>query len=78
MPSSPGWKIVVYPALANLHTENSEFSDRSGRISRSCTALLRFLFGSNAFLLVCDSIPLSMLTCLSNGLPIGMCSSCVL
>ncbi len=38
-------------------------------------ALLRFLFGSNAFLFVCASAPFGMLTCLSGGLPVGMCSS---
>ena len=76
-PSSPAWNIVVYPALANLQTENSEFSDRSGKMSRLRAASLSFLFGSNAFLLVCANDPFGMLTCLSDGLPVGMCSSCI-
>ncbi len=76
-PSSPGWKIVVYPASANLQTENSEFSDRCGRMSRPYAASLSFLLGSNTFLFVCANGPFVMLTCLSDGLPVGMCASCI-
>ncbi len=68
---------MVYLASANLQTENSEFSDRSGRMLRSRAALLSFLFGSNAFSLVCANDPFGMLTCLSDDFPVDMCLSCI-
>ena len=68
---------MVYPASVNLQTENSEFLDRSESMSRLRAALLSFLFDSNTFLLVCANAPFSMLTCLSDGLPVGMYLSCI-
>ncbi len=68
---------MVYLTSANLQMEKSEFFDRSGRMLRSCAALLKFSFGSNVLLLVCANDPFCMLTCLSDGLPVGMCLSCV-
>ncbi len=61
-----------------IYIKQSEFLDRSGRMPMSDAALLRFLFGSNAFFFVCANDPFVMLTCLSDDLPVGICLSCVL
>ena len=68
--------MVVYPASLNLHTDKSEFDFNSGNMSRSRACLLRLGLGRSAFFVVLVSCPFGMLTCLLDGLPVGMCSSC--
>ena len=75
-PPSPAWKIVVYPASLNLHTDKSEFAFNSGNMSRSRACLLRLGLGRSAFFVVLVSCPFGMLTCLLDGLPVGMFLSC--
>ncbi len=77
IPSSPGQNTVEYPMLTSLQTESSEFMNISGKMLRPRAALLSFLFGSNAFPFVSTNDPFGMLSCLSDGLYVGMCSSCI-
>ena len=67
-PPSPAWKMVVYPASDNLHTDNSEFSFSSGRMSSSRACSFNFELSRSALVDVLAVAPVGMLTVLFEGL----------